>query len=122
MEALEQKVRHILKLQFADEEIEFDRELGTPLLGRIVSEKFEGLDNEARDKMIRTPLRALLTSEERQQILNFLAYTPAEEKMYSEAFDGPPRGIAARSDESHRAQSKKRLEAAIHRGRDSLRS
>jgi len=91
METTEQKVRHILKLQFADEEIEFDHDLGTPLLGRIVSEKFEGLDHEARHKMIWTPLRALLTREERRGILSFLAYTPAELKFYAEAFDGPPR-------------------------------
>jgi len=94
METIEQKVKNILKLRFSDDEIEigyFNDDPEEQIYGRIVSEKFEGLDTDVREEMIRSLLRTYLTSEERQRVLSILDYTPAEQKFYSEAFDGPPR-------------------------------
>jgi acid stress-induced BolA-like protein IbaG/YrbA len=86
MATIEQKVKELLQLQFREDEIQFDHEAGERISGFIVSEKFEGLDSEARHEMIWRDLRANLTSEERRQVLGFLAFTPAEDKVYEEAF------------------------------------
>jgi stress-induced morphogen len=87
METLEQKVKNALKLQFKDEEIQFHHEPEERIHGFIISEKFEGLDSEARHEMIWSLLHAHLTPEERQQIIGFIDYTPAEEKFYAEAYE-----------------------------------
>jgi len=96
METLERKVRNILKQQFSDEEIRFDHKPGERVSGFIISRKFEGLDSEARHEMIWRLLRAHLTSEERQQVLGFLDYTPAEEKFYIEVYEDPAQTEASR--------------------------
>jgi len=83
---LEEKVRNIHKLQFENEGIQFHHEPDERIHGFIISEKFEGLDSEARHEMIWNLLRAHLAPEERQQIIGFLDYTPAEEKFYTEAY------------------------------------
>lgn len=87
MTTLEEKVRDVLKLQFEDEGIQFHHEPDERIHGFIISEKFEGLDSEARHEMIWNLLRAHLAPEERQQIIGFLDYTPAEEKFYAEAYE-----------------------------------
>jgi stress-induced morphogen len=87
METIEQKVKDILKLEFTDEEIQFDHNPEERISGFIVSEKFEGLDSEARHEMIWSRLRNHLSSEERRQVLGFLAFTPAEMQAYSEAYE-----------------------------------
>ena len=86
MITLEEKVRNIHKLQFENEGIQFHHEPDERIHGFIISEKFEGLDSEARHEMIWNLLRAHLAPEERQQIIGFLDYTPAEEKFYTEAY------------------------------------
>jgi stress-induced morphogen len=86
METFEQKVKDILDLRFKDDEIQFNHEPGEPIHGFIISEKFDGLDSEARHELIWSLLRKHLTPEERQQIIGFLDYTPAEKEFYTEAF------------------------------------
>ncbi len=86
MAAIEQKVKELLKLQFREDEIQFDHEPGERISGFIVSAKFEGLDSEARHEMIWRDLSTNLSLEERRQVLGFLAFTPAEDKAYAEAF------------------------------------
>jgi len=86
MVTIEKRVRGILKKKFADEEIRFDHEPGEQISGFIVSEKFLDMDHEARQGLIWDLLNAHLSLEEQQQILGFLAFTPAEEKFYIEAY------------------------------------
>ncbi len=86
MEMLEQKVKDALKKQFKDEDIQFHHDPGERIHGIIISDKFEGLDFEARHELIWNLLRAHLAPEERQQVLSFIDYTPAEIKAYTEAF------------------------------------
>ena len=86
MATIEQIVRELLKLQFREDEIQFDHEPGERISGFIISSKFEGLDSEARHEMIWRDLSARLTLEERRQVLGFLAFTPAEDKAYETAF------------------------------------
>lgn len=86
METIEQKVRNALTAHFAGEEIRFDHEPDERVSGFIVSDKFLDMDHEARQGLIWGLLRAHLSKEERQEVLGFLAYTPAEEKFYLEAY------------------------------------
>jgi acid stress-induced BolA-like protein IbaG/YrbA len=87
MGTIEQKVRDILKTQFADVEIRFDHEPGERVSGLIISEKFLDMDHEARQRTIWNLLRAHLTPEERRQVLGFLIYTPEEANAYTEAYE-----------------------------------
>ena len=86
MEMLEQKVKNALKEQFNDADIQFHHGPGERIHGIIISDKFEGLDFETRHELIWNLLRAHLSPEERQQVLSFIDYTPAEIKAYTEAF------------------------------------
>lgn len=86
MATTEQKVKELLKLQFREDEIQFDHEPGERVSGFIISSKFEGLDSEARHDMIWRDLSRHLSLEERRRVLAFLAFTPAEDKAYAEAF------------------------------------
>jgi len=85
METIEKKVKSVLRHGFRDNEIRFDHVHGERISGFIVSQKFLGLSSETRYKMIWTLLRTHLTSKEQRQVLGFLAFTPAEERAFSEA-------------------------------------
>lgn len=84
---IEEKVREILKKTSTDDEIRFDHEPSERISGFIISEKFAGLDSEARHELIWKQLRSHLTPAERQSVLGFLAFTPEEEQFYTQAYD-----------------------------------
>jgi len=86
MGTIEQKIIGILKPQFADVEVRFDHEPDERISGFIISEKFLDMDHEARQGAVWKLLRSHLTSEEKQQVLGFLIYTPEEAQTYSEAY------------------------------------
>ena len=85
MGTIEQKVRDVLKMQFADEAIQFDHEPGERVSGFIISERFLDMDHGTRQRIIWDLLRTHLTREERGQVLGFLTFTRAEERFYAEA-------------------------------------
>ena len=45
------------------------------------------MDHESRQRAVRDVLRKHISSEERQDILGFLIYTPEEMDLYSNAFE-----------------------------------
>ncbi|MGH7596033.1 MAG: hypothetical protein ACREOI_06745 [bacterium] len=86
MDQLEQKIIDVIRAQFADAEIRYDHEPDERISGFIVSEKFLDMDHEARQGAVWKLLRSRLSSEERQQVLGFLIYTPEEVKAYTEVY------------------------------------
>jgi hypothetical protein len=84
MATIEKRVREALQHRFSESEIRFDHARGERVSGFIVSKKFSRLGSEARYDMIWNLLRAHLNPKEQRQVMGFLAFTPAEEKAFSE--------------------------------------
>ena len=87
MGAIEQKIVAVLNRQFPDLEIQYDHEPDERISGFIISEKFLGMDHEARQETVWDLLRASLSQEERRNVLGVLIYTPQEVKAYTEAYE-----------------------------------
>ena len=84
MAAIQQKVKEILSEIFSDQEIQIDLNQNGRVAGFIVSEKFAGMDHEARQRKIWSLLEKKITRAERSKILGFIAFTPEEHEVYSE--------------------------------------
>ena len=82
METVVKKPNRILKQAFPrPDKVLLEDDKG--IIGRVVSDRFKGLDSMERLKMIWDVLDRHLTAEERRRIVIILAITPTEELAHS---------------------------------------
>lgn len=83
MANIKAKIVNALLEKFSSEEILLEDVDSDKVLGFIVSDQFQSLDEEARQDMIWEHLRKYLNSQERTHIIALIALTQEEQLAYS---------------------------------------